>query len=168
VKPEDFRRRADQLDVEAEQLARAGQIRAAATLALEADRLRLTAKELEGLTGVVGRRTVRTDMIPDTAPDPAAQSSIVKRARSRSRRNHPAQEALYLADVTIQGLADYLKESRARVSHWMAEEDASKNMPRPIPKAHADRLHEGVQMKNAAGKPVTLRIPRTAWRRIGQ
>lgn len=163
MKPEDFRRRADEMDADAEKLARAGEIRAAATLALEADRLRLTAKELEGLTGEVRARTVRTDMIPD----PAAQSSIVKRALSRSRRNHPAQVALYHANVTIQGLADFLRESRARVSHWMAEEDADKNMPRPIPKAHADRLHEGVDMKNAAGVKVTLQIPRTAWRRIG-
>jgi hypothetical protein len=165
VSPDEWLARAAHADAQALQLADDGQVAAAVIMSVKAQRYRETAEEMRrALTGGVKRRTVRTVESVDTTGQPG----IVKRAAARARRHHAAQAAMYGAGVTIQALADHLGEKRARVSHWMAQENASKNMPRPIPRVHADALDKGIRIQKADGKTVTLRIPRDAWRRIGE
>jgi hypothetical protein len=166
MSPSDWERKASHADAQAEQLAAEGRIADAVVLSVQAQRYREVAEEMRRtLTGRPQRRTVRT---VETPVDTTGQPGIVKRAAARARRHHAAQAALYGAGVTIQALADHLGEKRARVSHWMAQENASKNMPRPIPRVHADALDKGIRIQKADGKTVTLRIPRDAWRRIGE
>lgn len=147
-------------------------VQAAAALATgdlrEANRLMdlaemATAARLARLTGGPTHRIVRTVDV-----DTTGQPSIAKRAASRSRRKHEAQALLYNAGLTIQALANALGEKRSRVSHWMAEPDASKNFPRPVPRVHADAMERGLRIAKADGKVVTLRIPRSVWGRIAE
>lgn len=60
--PDDYLRRARELDAEAEQLARAGHIKESVARAIEAEHLRRAAAELRGLSGRAHPRTVHTEM----------------------------------------------------------------------------------------------------------
>lgn len=99
-----------------------------------------------GLTNATPDRIVRVMNVDDTG-----QSSAVKRAISRGRRNHPAQVLFYEAGVTITDVAAELKETRQRVSAWMA--DNPKDL-RAIPRRHVEHLKR------------KYKIPASAWARI--
>lgn len=105
------------------------------------------------LTASAGGRIVRT-MNVDTRGRPAA----VKRGAGRATRQHPAQKKLYEAGVTITDVARELRETRARVSSWMAEDEAGKSdkpkANRPIPRHHA------VYLRDRYGVPLGV------WKRI--
>ncbi|HEU4368306.1 MAG TPA: hypothetical protein VFV05_08795 [Methylomirabilota bacterium] len=127
-----------------------------------AEALEAKAADVERLADAIeaaltGERIDRT--IPTMNVDTKGRPPAVKAAVARSRRKHPAQEALYRAGITITALAAALGETRARVSAWMAEGEAN----RPVPVHVADRLAAGVVVAGA-----TVRIPRTSWRRIAE
>jgi hypothetical protein len=80
----------------------------------------------------------------------AGRSASVKRGAGRATRKHPAQKKLYEKGKTITDIAADLGEGRPRVSSWFAGGDAN----RPIPRRHAEKLHD------------KYGIPLSAWSRI--
>lgn len=111
------------------------------TAAEEMERL----ARLKDLPGKSPPRTLRTMDI-----DTRGQHPDVKRGAGRATRNHPAQQKFYAAGVTIKSVAKDLRETRARVSSWMADGEAN----RPIPRRYAEYLKE------------RYGVPLSAWARI--
>ncbi|HET6283890.1 MAG TPA: hypothetical protein VFH73_23245 [Polyangia bacterium] len=108
--------------------------------------LNMSDAERAALTGETTGRIVSVMNVDDTG-----QTSAVKRAIARGRRNHPAQVILYEAGVTITDVATELKETRQRVSAWMS--DRPKDL-RGIPRRHVEYLKR------------KYKIPASAWARI--
>ena len=146
----DETRRAKLAALKAQRAAIDEQIMALA-MELAADDIGLEGRERElfvrgSLTNADPSRIVSIMNVDDTG-----QTSAVKRAIARGRRNHPAQVILYEAGVTITDLAAELKETRQRVSAWMS--DKPKDL-RGIPRRHVDYLKR------------KYKIPASAWARI--
>jgi hypothetical protein len=152
VTPDQLRKKAAELDAKAEAALERGDKVAWETFIrqswayfdLAEEREEMEAKRGKGLPPGQSPRNIRS-MSVDTR-DFAAD---VKRGVGRARRKHPAQMKLYAKGVTITAVAKELRETRARVTSWMAEEDA-----RAIPRHHADYLRE------------KYGIPLSAWARI--
>jgi hypothetical protein len=79
------------------------------------------------------------------------QSEAVKRGAGRATRKHPAQRKLYERGRTITDVAKELGEGRPRVSAWFAPVGKGN---RPIPRRHAETLHQ------------KYGIPFAAWARV--
>lgn len=114
-------------------------LRAVAQAAREIEAARLTADPPE--------RTIRTVDV-DTRGMPAS----VKRGAARATRRHVAQQRFYAARKTITDIAGELRETRERVSSWMAVGSGN----RPIPRRHAEYLRE------------RYHVPLAAWKRIAE
>lgn len=147
--PAEWRKRAAEYDAKAKAALERGDQKealvwvrstwAAQDLAEEMERM-----AVEGLRGKGEGRTIH-DMNIDTREF----SANVKRGVGRARRKHPAQLKLYKAGVTISALAKEIRETRARVTSWMAVDE-----PRAIPR------HQAEYLRTKYG------IPLSAWARI--
>lgn len=127
----------DSLDAEIEALEKRAELAGGA---------KLPATDISGLTA---NDTV--DTLHDVNVDTRGKSESVRRAVSRSRREHPAQAAFYRANKTVGQIAEELREGRPRVSSWMSEDE-----PRPIPRRHAIYLRD------------KYRVPLSAWKNLGK
>lgn len=122
----------------------------AEALATIVELLRLAAKIEDGVDEL--ERGLRESPRPrnmSSMYDVTTGSTAVKKGASRARRKHPAMPKIYDANQTITSIAQELRETRARVSSWMADEE-----PRAIPRRHAEYLRD------------KYKIPLTAWKRI--
>lgn len=89
--------------------------------------------------------------VADMDVSTSGKDEAVRRAIGRSRRKHPAQAAFYKHNKTIGQVAAELGEGRPRVSSWMAEGDACREIPR--------RIAELLKKKYG--------VPLNAWTRLG-
>lgn len=121
--PADFRRLADQADAESLQLALAGDFFKAADKALEAERLRYTADQLEArLKGTKGRAILEANMA-QVVPEP--------RRRGRpTKSRHPFPVALEARGTNVAEWAREHGYERAVVKSWFSPKPNGRSIPR--------------------------------------
>lgn len=162
--PSHLRALADSLDAEGVALARTGDVTKGLLKAAEAIRLREMAEGLEALTGKARQRSISGMRVAEQVVAKVPES--VKRGRARARRTSVAQEALYASGWAVTDLARHLDEHRSTVSAWFGTGDHA----RPVPLRHVEAMERGIPTgaKDAQGKPIMLRIPRTNWAKLGR
>lgn len=141
--PEELQQKADALDAEGMRLLEAGRKDEAHEKFVQAEQLMEVVRRR--LTAEKAARSIRS--MPAQVQVPEA----VKRGKSRSTRNHPAQLAFYKHGKTIKDVAKEIGETRALVTAWMSDDPEAN---RQIPRHQAERLRRDYG------------VPLSAWRRI--